>query len=142
MSQSYANHTRWLVPYHFVVSPLLIINFGIAIRQAFRSPGADSLWGVALAFALLLGIGLGRLQALTVQDRLIRLEETLRLQRLLPAEEHGEIGKLSRREFVALRFASDAELPALFRRVRKGELTDPKAIKQAVTSWRADELRA
>jgi len=142
MAQSYANHTRWLVPYHFVVSPLLIINFGLAIRDAVRAPGAASAWGVVLAFAILLGIGLGRLQALTVQDRLIRLEETLRLQRLLPPEEHAEIGKLSRREFVALRFASDAELPALFRRVRKGELTEPKAIKQAITNWRPDELRA
>jgi len=142
MAQSYANHTRWLAPYHFVVSPLLIINFGMAIRSAVREPSVATAWGVLLAFAILLGIGLGRVQALTVQDRLIRLEETLRLQRLLPSEEHGEIGKLSRREFVALRFASDAELPALFRRVRKGEFTDTKAIKQAITAWRPDELRA
>lgn len=142
MAQTYANHTRWLVPYHFVVSPLLIINFGLAIRTAVREPTAATAWGVLVAFAILLGIGLGRLQALTVQDRVIRLEETLRLQRLLPPAEHGEIAQLSRRQFVALRFASDAELPALFRRVRAGELADPKAIKQAVTAWRPDELRA
>ena len=142
MSQSYANHTRWLVPYHFIVSPLLLINLIVALRAAFKDPGVSTAWGVLLAFAIALGIGLGRLQALTVQDRLIRLEETLRLQRLLPAAEHGEIGRLSRREFVALRFASDAEVPALFRRVRSGEFADAKAIKQAITAWRADELRA
>jgi len=141
MSQTYATHTRWLAPYHFLVSPLLIINFGIAVRAAVRDPNAGTLWGVALAFAILLGIGLGRVQALTVQDRLIRLEETLRLQRLLPPEEHGEIGKLSRREFIALRFASDEELPALFRRVRNGDFDSTKAIKQAITAWRPDLLR-
>lgn len=142
MSQTYANHTRWLVPYHFVVSPILLVYVGLAIRDAVRAPSAATLWEVVVALAIFLGIALARMQALTVQDRVIRLEETLRLQRLLPAEEHAEIAKLSRRQFVALRFASDAELPALFRRVRKGELTDSKAIKQAVTAWRADELRA
>lgn len=142
MSQSYANHTRWLVPYHFVVAPILIVHVGLTIRDAVRTPSAATAWGAVVALAIFLGIGFARSQALTVQDRVIRLEETLRLQRLLPAEEHGEIAKLTRRQFVALRFASDAELPALFRRVRKGELTDGKAIKQAVTAWRADELRA
>ncbi|HEX4936895.1 MAG TPA: DUF6526 family protein [Gemmatimonadaceae bacterium] len=142
MPQTYANHTRWLVPYHFIVSPLLLINLGVAVTSAIRHPGVTTAWGAVVAFAILLGIGLARVQALTVQDRLIRLEETLRLQRLLPAEEHGEIGALTRRQFVALRFASDAELPALFRRVRRGELADAKAIKQAITTWRADEFRA
>ncbi|MCC6929927.1 MAG: hypothetical protein IT359_13175 [Gemmatimonadaceae bacterium] len=142
MAQSYANHTRWLVPYHFVVAPLLIINLGLTVRTAIREPSAAAWWGVVVAVAILLGISLARVQALTVQDRMIRLEETLRLQRLLPPGEHGDIGKLSRRQFVALRFASDAELPALFRRVRAGELVDAKAIKQAVTAWRPDELRA
>lgn len=142
MSQSYANHTRWLVPYHFVVAPILIVHVGLTIRDAGRAPSAATVWGAVVALAVFLGIGFARSQVLTVQDRVIRLEETLRLQRLLPVDEHGEIAKLSRRQFVALRFASDAELPGLFRRVCKGELTDSKAIKQAVTAWRADELRA
>lgn len=142
MPQSYANHTRWFVPYHFIVSPILTVNFGLAVYDAIRRPGAWSIWGAIVAFAILGGIGLARVMALTVQDRVIRLEETLRLQRLLPAEQHGEIAQLSRKEFIAMRFASDAELPALFRRVRNGEFGDAKAIKQAITQWRPDYLRA
>lgn len=142
MSQSYANHTRWFAPYHFIVSPILIINLGLAVRDAIRRPDAWTIWGAIVAFAILLGIGLGRVMALTVQDRVIRLEETLRLQRLLPPDQHGEVAQLSRREIIALRFASDEELPALFRRVRNGEFADIKAIKQAITAWRPDYLRA
>ncbi len=142
MPQNYANHTRWMAPYHFVVSPILLINLAITIRDAFRHPTVWTIWGVFVAFAILGGIGLARVMVLTVQDRVIRLEETLRLQRLLPADQHGEIAQLSRKEFIALRFASDAELPALFRRVRNGEFANDKAIKQAVTNWRADLLRA
>lgn len=142
MPQTYANHTRWYAPYHFIISPILIVNFGLATYDAIRRPGWWSLWGAIFAFAVLGGIGLARVMALTVQDRVIRLEETLRLQRLLPLEAHGEIAQLSRKEFIALRFASDAELPALFRRVRNGEFADAKAIKQAITNWRPDYLRA
>lgn len=142
MPQTYANHTRWMAPYHFIVSPILLINLGLAVRDAFRGPTFWTIWGAVVAFAIVGGIGLARVMALTVQDRVIRLEETLRLQRLLPADQHGEIGQLSRKEFIALRFASDAELPALFRKVRNGEFADAKAIKQAITNWRPDYLRA
>lgn len=142
MQQSFDSHTRFLPPFHFVVSPLLLLNLVLNVRDLIRTPNEWTLWGTILAFALMLGIFLSRLQVLTVQDRVIRLEETLRLQRLLPASEHGEIAQLSRRDFVALRFASDEELPALFRRVRKGEFADAKAIKRAITNWRADHLRA
>ena len=97
--------------------------------------------GALSAIAIWLGISLGRTQALTAQDRIIRLEETLRLQRLLAAELHGDIDKLARKEFIALRFASDAELPDVFRRVRKGEFATPKEIKAAIKQWRPDSLR-
>lgn len=142
MPQTYANHTRWFIPYHFIVSPILLVNFGLAVRDAIRQPTAWTIWAAIVAFAILGGIGLGRVMALTVQDRVIRLEETLRLQRLLPADAHGEIAQLSRKEYIALRFASDDELPALFRRVRNGEFASDKAIKQAITNWRPDYLRA
>jgi len=142
MEQSFKSHTRFLPPFHFVVSPLLLLNVVLNVRDLIKEPNQWTLWGTVLAVAILLGIMLSRLQVLTVQDRVIRLEETLRLQRLLPPAEHGEIEALGRRDFVALRFASDAELPALFRRVRKGEFADTKAIKQAITHWRADHLRA
>lgn len=142
MSQSYASHTRYLPAFHFIVSPILLINIVLSLRDAISNPSRWTVWGAVLSVAIFLGIGLARTQALTVQDRVIRLEETLRLHRLLPAEWHAEIEQLSRRDFVALRFAGDAELPALFRRVRNGEFADAKAIKQAITDWRADTLRA
>ena len=97
--------------------------------------------GALSSLAIWLGISLGRSQALTAQDRIIRLEESLRLRRLLPAELHADIDKLARKEFVALRFASDAELPELFGRVRTGEFATPKEIKLAIRQWRPDHLR-
>lgn len=142
MPQSYANHTRWLAPYHFVVAPILLLHVLLSVRDAVQHPGWWPWWSVLVALAIAAAAGLARSQVLTVQDRLIRLEETLRLQRLLPETEHDEIARLSRKEIVALRFASDDELPALFRRVRAGEFADPKAIKQAIRNWRPDELRA
>jgi hypothetical protein len=79
--------------------------------------------------------------ALTAQDRVIRLEETLRMQRVLPADMQGEISQLKRFDFVALRFASDAELPELVKRVRAGEFAKPLDIKKAIKNWREDHLR-
>lgn len=142
MAQDVAKHTRWFPPYHFIAVPILLAQVILTVRDAVRHPGGWAIWGALVAFATWLGIAIARVQALTVQDRLIRLEETLRLQRLLPQSEHAEIERLARRDFVALRFASDAELPALFRRVRNGEFADLKSIKQAITTWRPDDLRA
>ncbi len=139
--QTAASHTRFLPPFHFFVTPILIIYVVTAINGMIQSPSRWTVMGALSAIAIWLGISLGRTQALTAQDRIIRLEETLRLQRLLPADLHGDIDKLSRKEFIALRFASDAELPDLFRRVRKGEFATPKEIKLAIKQWRPDSLR-
>lgn len=141
MSQSFKSHTRWNPAFHFVASPILAINLFLHARDLVHEPTGASLWGTILAFGLWLGIALGRSQAITVQDRLIRLEETLRLQRLLPPEEHAGIASLDRRQFIALRFASDAELPALYRRVRNGEFGKASDIKAAIANWRPDTLR-
>lgn len=142
MPQSFERHTRWNIPFHFIASPLLLVNVYLQVRDLVRAPSASTAWGAALAFAIWLGIALGRSQAITVQDRLIRLEESLRLQRLLPPDEHAGISSLDRRQFIALRFASDDELPALYRRVRNGEFAKPTDIKRAITNWRPDTLRA
>ncbi|MEP7383662.1 MAG: DUF6526 family protein [Gemmatimonadota bacterium] len=141
MSQSFESHTRWNIPFHFIASPLLLANVYLHARDLVRVPSASTAWGTALAFAIWLGIALGRSQAVTVQDRLIRLEERLRLQRLLPPEDQSGIAALDRRQLIALRFASDDELPALYRRVRNGEFANPKEIKRAITTWRPDTLR-
>ena len=139
--QNAASHSRYLPLFHFVVSPILLVYALTSLYGLFQSPNRWTFLGALSSFAIWLGISLGRTQALTAQDRIIRLEESLRLRRLLPAELHADIDKLARKEFVALRFASDAELPELFGRVRKGEFATPKEIKLAIRQWRPDNLR-
>jgi hypothetical protein len=102
----------------------------------------DGTIGVLTAAALFLLCGYARLFALTVQDRVIRLEEQLRYQRLFPEDLKARIPEFTRDQFVSLRFASDAELPALARKVLTDNLTDRKAIKKLVQNWRADHFRA
>ena len=80
--------------------------------------------------------------ALTVQDRVIRLEMQLRLSRILPPELQSRIGLLTPAHFVALRFASDDELPVLVRDVIDGRLQTKKDIKMRVKNWQSDSLRA
>lgn len=141
MSQTYANHTRWSKPYHFFVAPVLL---GYAVYMtwvAIQAPSLDTALDALVALALSVGVGMGRVFALTVQNRLIRLEERLRLERLLPADELAASARLTTRQLIALRFASDAELPDLVRRTLAGEFADGRAIKQAVREWRADYLR-
>jgi hypothetical protein len=139
--QSYADHRRYFPLFHFVVQPLLIVNVLIAVTLAVRAPSFERAWAAVLAVALVLASAAARLMALTVQNRVIRLEQRLRFARVLgPAEQH-EAEQLGLRQILALRFASDAELPGLVQRAAAGELTSPDAIKRAVTSWQPDHLR-
>ena len=140
--QSFANHVRYLPFYHYFVVPVLAANAAMKLWAITGEVSATSVWDATVAIAILLIGFAARVMALTVQDRLIRLEETMRMQRILPAELQPAIPLLSRRQFVALRFAPDAELPGLVQRVRSGELTDSRAIKRAIGVWRPDELRA
>jgi len=141
--QNFSNHTRLVPLFHFFVLPALTLNFGWSIyRLVHVRHWADGVIGVLTAAALVL-LGLfARMFAVTVQDRVIRLEERLRFERLLPEDLKARIPEFTRGQFVALRFASDAELPALARKVLSDNMTDLKAIKQSVQHWRADHLRA
>jgi hypothetical protein len=142
MSQSYANHTRWFPWYHFLVAPILFAYAAFMVIEAVRAPSLASAGDAIVATAIALGVALGRVMAITVQNRVIRLEERLRLSQLLPADEAAQAtAVLKTRQLIALRFASDAEFPALVGRVVAGELSEPKAIKEAVQEWRADWLR-
>jgi len=140
--QSYKSHTRWLPGYHFFVMPVLLINLINALRHVVLSPTRHTAWEVVLGAALLLLGLLSRVMTLTVQDRVIRLEERMRLRQTLPADLHAHIDSLSHRQLVALRFASDAELADLVREIAAGRLATGKDIKMRVKSWRRDWLRA
>ena len=96
---------------------------------------------ILVAVALLLLAFLARLFALGVQDRVIRLEERMRYERLLPEDLKARIGEFTISQLVSLRFASDAELPALARKVLDEQIKERKAIKQMIQSWRPDYQR-
>jgi hypothetical protein len=138
--QSYENHGRYVPGYHFLLSLILLANLGFAARQAWQLRSTDSWIGLALAVGLLMIWWYVRAFAVTVQDRVIRLEELLRYDRVLPADLRGRAEGLKKGQIIALRFAHDDELPDLVRRTIDGNLP-PKSIKQDIKTWRADHLR-
>jgi hypothetical protein len=141
--QNFANHGRFVPPFHFFVVPVMIINFFWACYRWYATGfGWDSGERVLLALGLLLGFLSARMMALTVQDRVIRLEERLRLERVLPADLKPRIGEFTVAQLVGLRFACDAELPELARKVLDEKIAERKAIKQMVKTWKPDYLRA
>ncbi len=139
--QNFKNHVRWHAPQHFVLTPILLINFIYAIVRLVQDPNIDRAEFLLLAIGLLIAGVLIRINALRVQDRLIRLEEKLRYEKVLPIDLLTETGKLSRSQINALRFASDEELVALVRRTLDGKFQKTGEIKRAVTNWRGDYLR-
>jgi hypothetical protein len=139
--QTYANHTRWHPPFHFFLAPVMLINVVWAIVKFVREPGWDQGWWVVVSLALVVLAALVRTNPLRVQDRLIRLEEQLRHQQVLPAELAREARTLRAGQLIALRFAPDDELEGLVREVLAGRLAKPAQIKQAIRNWRADTLR-
>lgn len=140
--QTYKNHVRWFPPFHFFVLPVLLINALNAIRHVWLAPTRSTAFALLVAWALLMLALLARAMAITVQDRVIRLEMRLRLRECLPADLHARISELTRPQLVALRFASDAEMTGLVRDVLAGQLTTQKAIKMRVKDWQGDFLRA
>ena len=139
--QNYGNHARFVAPFHYVAMPILLINFGWSIYRAATAMSAETIIWAFTALALII-IGLfSRIHALWAQDRVIRLEMRLKLIEVLPDDLKSRIYDLSTGQLVALRFASDAELPGLVRRVLDGSLTEQKAIKQAIVNWKADYQR-
>lgn len=140
--QSYANHAAMSVLYHYVATPILLLNFLVSLWFLYQDPAFTTAWTVVMAVALIALGGTARLMPLTVQDRVIRLEERLRLKRLLPEPMHEVVDGLRRGQYIALRFAPDEEVPALVDKIRRGELTTADEIKKAIHHWRPDYLRA
>ena len=141
-TQSYKNHTRLLPPFHFFVAPVLLLNFINSVRHLWLMPNRGTGFAVVVAAALVMLALTARGMAITVQNRVIRLEMRLRLRQLLPPDLQPQINALSYQQLVALRFASDGELPDLVRDVLAGKLITAKDIKTHVKSWQADWLRA
>ena len=140
--QTFENHARILPAYHYVAFPLFAVNFFFTLYQVVTAFSWANLVAFAVAVALILLFFLARVMALTVQDRVIRLEETLRMRALLPPDLQARIGEFTVKQLVALRFASDGELPGLARQVLDETIRDQKAIKKMVRQWRADHQRA
>ena len=139
--QSFSNHAKLVPIFHYVALPILLINLIISLYQVFTGFSFETAWGAVLAVALIV-IGLfARVFALGAQDRVIRLEERLRLHGLLPDELKPRIDDFTTDQLVALRFASDEELPALAHKVLDDSIGDRKAIKKMVVTWRADYQR-
>jgi hypothetical protein len=140
--QTFENHVRILPVFHYVALPLFVVNLFFTLYQAVTdfSWGRLAAFGVAVALVLLCLVA--RLMAITVQDRVIRLEEQLRMRALFPADLQPRISEFTVKQFVALRFAGDEELPALARQVLDGKINDQKVIKKLVRHWRADYQRA
>ena len=141
--QNFANHGKFVPTFHFFAVPVFVINFVWSLVRLWNLGFSFAgIFGVILAAALVILAFQARLFALAVQDRVIRLEERLRYERMLPADLRARSSEFTTGQFVSLRFASDAELPALARKVLDEKLTDRKAIKQLIKQWRPDYLRA
>jgi hypothetical protein len=140
-TQSLSNHTRWHTPYHFVLFPILFIHFAWCVWRITQAPTLEHVEHLLLSFGLLLMMLLVRVNPLKAQDRVIRLEEQFRYQRLLPADLAARASALPVSFIVAMRFASDAELPELAQQAVDGRFVKPKELKQAIKNWRGDYFR-
>jgi hypothetical protein len=140
--QNLENHVRFVPLYHLLLTLLLLVNLVVQVRVLLQGFSELRMAGLCVAVALLLLFFYARQFAVTVQDRVIRLEQRLRMERLLPADLMGRFGEFEPQQLVALRFAGDGELPDLARRVLAGELRSSVQIKQQIKDWQADWLRA
>jgi hypothetical protein len=146
--QSYAHHTRFDPPFHFFVLPVtFVVVLGIlfhAVQHMVKDPGVESATHgtihIIVAAALLVAVTKIRLNALKVQDRVIRLEERLRLATLLPENLRARIPELTQDQLIGLRFASDGELAGLVQRALNEKLSRAD-IKKAIQNWRPDNAR-
>ena len=140
-TQTFSTHRRFIPAFHFFALPVLLINMFAVASQFWRDPRPGTAWATLVAIALAIGIASSRFMPLRAQDRIIRLEERTRLERLLPADLRGRIGDLTERQLIAIRFAPDNEVPEITRRALSGELKSPGDIKRAIKDWRGDYFR-
>lgn len=140
IEQNVKNHARFDAPYHLITFLTLIVSLGVAIAYLIGHPHFYTAWLVVIAVVAFIPYFKLRLYALKVQDRVIRLEERLRLQALAPPEWHAEIHKLTEDQLIALRFAPDEELVELAKQAVAENLSR-KQIKERIRNWRPDHWR-
>ena len=138
--QNFSHHTRWDPVFHFFILPVFAITLIMTIVHLVRRPGLHSAWLIVVVIAAILAIFKIRMYALRVQDRVIRLEERLRLATLIDPSLRSQIASVTESQLVALRFASDAELPALAARALNEKLAAAE-IKKSIQTWRPDYWR-
>jgi hypothetical protein len=141
VTQTYARHRRRR-PLYLTVYAVFAADFVWTMYRFVQAPSFDLMLAVLTSFALIVLALYARVFALTVQDRVIRLEMRIRLKELLPSTLQPRIGELTKSQLVALRFASDAELPELTEKVLRDNVHDRAVIKQMIKEWEADHLRA
>ena len=140
-SQDFKNHQKFVPAFHYVALPLLLLNLIYSGYVTVTSFSLDSVMSLLLAVALMLVAFFARTFAIGAQDRVIRLEERLRLHELLPPDQKHNVDELTTGQLIALRFASDGEVAALVATVRAEGIEDRNEIKKRVTNWRADHQR-
>ena len=141
--QNFKNHARFDPAFHFFLAPMTLLNLAFSIYATIHAwPGFrhTHLWWIAMSIVLFVIAGLSREYAAKNQNRIIRLEEQLRLADLLSEGQLGLVDALTMDQYIGLRFASDAELPSLAARAVAENLTR-KQIKQLIVSWRPDNDR-
>ena len=138
--QTFKTHRRFDPPYHFFLTPLALVAVVASAYHLYKHPSWHFGLVLLAALAAFLLVVKVRTYALRVQDRLIRLEETLRMQRLLPADLQGRVQEVSPDQFVGLRFAADAELADRVREALEEKL-DGEAVKKRIQTWRPDTFR-
>jgi hypothetical protein len=138
--QNFSNHARFDPAFHFFILPVFAISLIITIVHLVTHPGLHSAWLVVFMLAATTAVTKTRLYALKVQDRVIRLEERQRLALLLNEPLRARIGEFTESQLIGLRFASDAELPALAAKTLAEKLSKTD-IKKAVGQWRPDYWR-
>jgi len=140
-TQSASSHAKMVPMYHYLTFVCVLLPTVYFAVQAVRDFSVGAVMMVVFGVGVILSTLFARIFPLGVQDRVIRLEERIRMERVLPAEMHGRLGDVSTSHLIGLRFAPDDELADLVQRILDGELSDRKSVKQAIRSWRADHQR-
>ena len=140
-TQNYQNHVRFFPLVHFILFPALLFNLIWQSVMLYQERSWDRGEYVFMALVFIAMNLAARVQALRAQDRVIRLEESLRYQRFLSADLAFQAEQLPMGSKIALRFASDEELPELVQKAINGEFANTKEIKLAIKNWRGDYLR-